>query len=76
MLLVASPVFTSPTRCCCCGTTRSARSVPEVILAYVGYNACNALSSYPRGLLADRIRGPAVFGIGLVFFAIGYADSG
>ena len=31
-------------------------SVVEVILAYVGYNAVYALSSYPAGLLADRIR--------------------
>ena len=47
-------------------------SVPEVILAYVGYNAVYALSSYPAGLLADRIPRAAVFGIGLVFFAVGY----
>jgi MFS family permease len=51
-------------------------SVVEVILAYVGYNAVYALSSYPAGLLADRIPRPAVFGIGLVFFAIGYAGLG
>ena len=31
-------------------------SVVEVILAYVGYNAVYAVSSYPAGLLADRIR--------------------
>ena len=30
----------------------------------------------PGGLLADRIPRPAVFGIGLVFFAIGYAGLG
>ena len=51
-------------------------SVAEVILAYVGYNAVYALSSYPAGLLADRIPRPAVFGIGLVFFAIGYTGLG
>jgi MFS family permease len=51
-------------------------SVVEVILAYVTYNAVYALSSYPAGLLADRIPRPAVFGIGLVFFAIGYAGLG
>jgi MFS family permease len=51
-------------------------SVVEVILAYVGYNAVYALSSYPAGLLADRIPRPAVFGIGLVFFAIGYTGLG
>ena len=33
-------------------------SVVEVILAYVGYNAVYALSSYPAGLLADRIPRP------------------
>lgn len=47
-------------------------SVAEVILAYVGYNVVYALASYPAGMLADRIPRPAVFGIGLVFFAVGY----
>lgn len=51
-------------------------SVAEVILAYVGYNLVYAVSSYPAGLLADRIRKPAVFGIGLVFFAVGYIGLG
>ncbi|HET6736375.1 MFS transporter, partial [Mycobacterium sp.] len=51
-------------------------SVVEVILAYVTYNAVYAVSSYPAGLLADRIPRPAVFGIGLVFFAIGYGGLG
>ncbi|OBA94332.1 MFS transporter [Mycobacteriaceae bacterium 1482268.1] len=51
-------------------------SVVEVILAYVGYNLVYALSSYPAGLLADRLPRPAVFGIGLVFFAIGYIGLG
>jgi MFS family permease len=51
-------------------------SVVQVILAYVTYNAVYAVSSYPAGLLADRIPRPAVFGIGLVFFAIGYAGLG
>jgi len=51
-------------------------SVVEVILAYVTYNAVYAVSSYPAGLLADRIPRPAVVGIGLVFFSIGYAGLG
>jgi MFS family permease len=51
-------------------------SVVEVILAYVTYNAVYAVSSYPAGLLADRIPRPAVFGVGLVFFAIGYTGLG
>ena len=51
-------------------------SVVEVILAYVGYNVVYALSSYPAGLLADRLPRPAVFGIGLVFFAVGYIGLG
>ncbi|RDH74974.1 MFS transporter [Mycolicibacterium moriokaense] len=51
-------------------------SVVEVILAYVGYNLVYALSSYPAGVLADRIPRPAVFGIGLVFFAVGYIGLG
>jgi MFS family permease len=51
-------------------------SVVEVILAYVGYNLVYALTSYPAGLLADRIGRIPVFGIGLVFFAIGYTGLG
>jgi MFS family permease len=51
-------------------------SVAEVILAYVGYNLVYALGSYPAGSLADRIPRPTVFGIGLVFFAVGYIGLG
>jgi MFS family permease len=51
-------------------------SVVEVILAYVTYNAVYAVASYPAGLLADRVPRPAVFGIGLAFFAIGYIGLG
>ena len=51
-------------------------TVVEVILAYVGYNLVYALSSYPAGLLADRISRPAMFGVGLVFFAVGYIGLG
>jgi MFS family permease len=51
-------------------------SVVEVILAYVTYNAVYAVASYPAGLLADRIPRPAVFGVGLLFFAIGYTGLG
>jgi MFS family permease len=51
-------------------------SVVGVILAYVGYNAVYALSSYPAGVVADRLGKPAVFGIGLVFFAVGYTGLG
>lgn len=51
-------------------------SVAEVILAYVGYNLVYALASYPAGLLADRIGRIPVFGVGLVFFAIGYTGLG
>ncbi|ART72061.1 MFS transporter [Mycobacterium dioxanotrophicus] len=51
-------------------------SVVEVILAYVTYNAVYAISSYPAGLLADRLGRLPVFGIGLAFFAVGYAGLG
>lgn len=51
-------------------------SVVEVILAYVTYNAVYAAASFPAGLLADRIPRPAVFGVGLLFFAIGYTGLG
>lgn len=51
-------------------------SVTEVILAYVTYNAVYAATSYPAGMVADRVGKPVVFGIGLVFFAIGYTGLG
>ncbi len=51
-------------------------SVAEVMLAYVGYNVVYALGSYPAGALADRIPRPAVFGIGMTFFAVGYIGLG
>jgi MFS family permease len=51
-------------------------SVVAVILAYVTYNAVYALLSYPAGTLADRWPRPRVFGIGLVFFSIGYLGLG
>lgn len=51
-------------------------TVPLLILAYVGYNAVYAAASYPAGLLADRMSRRRVFGLGLVFFAIGYLGLG
>lgn len=51
-------------------------TVPAVILAYVGYNAVYAAASYPAGLLADRLPRQRVFGIGLLFFAVGYLGLG
>ena len=51
-------------------------SVVAVILAYVTYNLVYALGSYPAGVLADRVPRPVVFGIGMVFFAIGYIGLG
>ncbi|MGI9124292.1 MAG: MFS transporter [Mycobacterium sp.] len=50
--------------------------VVAVILAYVTYNLVYALGSFPAGLLADRVPRSAVFGIGLVFFAVGYIGLG
>ena len=50
--------------------------VVEVILAYVTYNLVYALGSYPAGLMADRLPRSVGFGIGLVFFAIGYIGLG
>jgi MFS family permease len=51
-------------------------SVVEVILAYVCYNVVYAVSSYPAGMLADRVPRPVIFGVGLVFFAVGYLGLG
>jgi len=51
-------------------------SVAMVILAYVTYNLVYALASFPAGLLSDRMPRSAVFGVGLMFFAIGYIGLG
>jgi MFS family permease len=50
--------------------------VVAVILAYVTYNLVYALGSFPAGLLADRLPRSAVFGFGLLFFAVGYIGLG
>ena len=50
--------------------------VVAVILAYVTYNLVYALGSFPAGVLSDRLPRYAVFGFGLVFFAIGYLGLG
>jgi MFS family permease len=51
-------------------------SVQAIILAYVGYNLVYALLSYPAGALTDQLPPAAVFGVGLVFFAVTYAGLG
>jgi MFS family permease len=51
-------------------------SVAGVIVAYIGYNLVYAGSSYPAGLLADHLPKRRVFGLGLVFFAVGYLGLG
>ena len=51
-------------------------SVPALFLAYVGYNLVYATASYPAGLLADRLPRQRVFGLGLLFFAVGYLGLG
>lgn len=75
-LLVAFAVVNFPDALILLRLNEIGFSVPEVILAYVSYNAVYALSSYPAGLLADRIPRAAVFGIGMMFFAIGYGGLG
>ena len=50
--------------------------VVEVILAYVTYNVVYAAASFPAGMLSDRIPRSAVFGLGLMFFAVGYIGLG
>ena len=50
--------------------------VVEVILAYVTYNLVYAVASFPAGMLADRLPRSAVFGLGLVFFSVGYLGLG
>jgi MFS family permease len=50
--------------------------VEGVILAYVGYNLVYAVASYPAGVLVDRVGPRRVFGVGLVFFALGYVGLG
>jgi MFS family permease len=51
-------------------------SVPEVILAYVGYNVVYTLLSYPAGVVADRLSPQRVIAVGLLVFAAAYAGLG
>jgi MFS family permease len=51
-------------------------SVIAVIGAYIAYNAVYALFSYPLGALSDRLPRRAVFGFGLLAFAVTYTGLG
>lgn len=51
-------------------------SVATLILAYAGYNLTYAAASYPAGLLSDHLPKQRVFGVGLLFFAVGYLGLG
>jgi len=51
-------------------------SVAALFLAYIGYNLVYAGVSYPAGRLADRLPKQRVFGVGLLFFAVGYLGLG
>jgi MFS family permease len=51
-------------------------SVTAVIGAYIAYNAVYALLSYPAGAVTDRVPPPAVFGAGLLLFALAYTGLG
>lgn len=75
-LLVAFGVINFPDALLLLRLNEIGFSVPQVILAYVTYNAVYALVSYPAGVLADRYPRPLVLGIGMVFFAIGYGGLG
>ena len=47
-------------------------SAEAVMGAYLVYNLVYAAASYPAGALADRWPKSRVYGLGLVFFAVGY----
>jgi len=51
-------------------------SVVAVILAYVAYNVVYAALSYPAGALSDRVPHARIYGVGLLFFALGYLGLG
>ena len=76
MVLVAFGVVNVPDALLLLHLHQIGFGVAGVILAYVGYNAVYAVASYPAGALADRVGPRRVFGLGLVFFAIGFAGLG
>jgi MFS family permease len=51
-------------------------SVQGVIAAYLVYNIAYAALNFPAGWLADKFSPNAIFGIGLVCFAIAYGGMG
>jgi MFS family permease len=51
-------------------------STSAVIAAYLLYNAVYAGFSYPAGALSDRLPRHHVYGLGLLFFALGYLGLG
>jgi MFS family permease len=51
-------------------------STTAVIAAYLVYNAVYAGLAYPAGALSDRLPRHLVYGLGLLFFALGYLGLG
>ena len=47
-------------------------SLTNVLLAYLAYNACYTLASYPIGKLSDKIRMEYLLGAGLLIYAVVY----
>lgn len=50
--------------------------VTGVILAYVGYNAVYTVTSFPAGVVADRLGPRTVVAVGLLVFATAYVGLG
>jgi len=51
-------------------------AIPEVIGAYVTYNAVYAALSYPLGALSDRLPRQRIYALGLLAFSISYLGLG
>ncbi len=47
-------------------------SLTNVLLAYLAYNACYTLASYPIGKLSDKIRMEYLLSAGLLIYAVVY----
>ena len=47
-------------------------SVQSVVLVYAAYNFVAVLFAYPAGVIVDRLRPSAVYGVGLLAFTCGY----
>lgn len=76
VLLVAIAVVNFPDALLLLRVSNLGFTTTHVVLAYVLFNLVYTLGAYPAGALSDRVPRAAVYGLGLLAFAVGYLGLG